>query len=264
MQKTIIAAMIAAIILAGCTGDDTIKDALPGDVGTITVALWNVYPLDKEGIPPAKNLESVADRLRQYDIIVIQGIKDKSGESFKGICDLMPAHQCELSQDRGDMAKRERHGIIYKGVSLEDTKDFSYLLSKDFVRQPLAYTFRAGEWKFRITTLHPDPNNVRNELRAIDQLTVREGMAQTENMVKSELIVGTLYGSCKAFDPGDALTSWYWAITDEADTLKGDGACVEDRILVNHDMKTRFIKAGIAEGIPATDHKIAYAIFSAD
>ncbi len=259
-----ILALVVILTLSGCVAEDTSSDAVPGDDDTLTIAYWNLFPLDKSGPVALDKLEAVASVLTSYDIIAITGIKDMQAASFTGICDLMPRHKCILSERRGDLSKKERHGIIIKkGYELIDSKDFTYLQTKDFVRPPLSYVIAATNWKFRITLINTDPANVINELRALDMLTQREGMAQTENMVRSEIIVGTLNADCKSLpEKTDGLSTWFWVTPDDADTLRNEQDCAMDRILINHDAKRRYLNQGVGDGIGGVDHLPVYAVFS--
>ena len=255
-----------AIILAlsGCIGDAQTKNALPGDPGTVSVAYWNLYPLDLPDPPDDAVIESAAAVMTAYDIIVVSGLTDMSGESFSRICYLMPAHFCELSERRGELSKKERHGIIIRrGIELEDIRDFSYLKNRDFERPPISYDLSAEGIRFRITSLNSDPANAAHELNSLDLLTKRESIAKISEGITEELIVGTLNADCQSFsEDSQAFLAWEWTIPKGFSTLSSGRDCAMDQILANTQAKSRIGGFGVAKGINGAQHLPVYVVLS--
>lgn len=251
---------LALILLAlGCIALNGNSDLIVGDEGTVSIAFWDLggFVQDESN----ERIQAVADMIISYDVIVLHGLTDVSGESFEKICSRLPHFECKLTPVRGDMSKKERHGFIYKKFSLESEKDFAYLLTKDYLRAPFSVTLKQNDFKLRLFTVKMDENNVRNELRALDQLVTREGMSQTENLVRNEVVLGKLWADCEHYEMGTEFASWLWV--NDQDTTLDEQECSYDRIIINHNLKKYFVKS---EAISApdkktSDYKLVYALF---
>jgi len=93
--------------------------------GTIKIAnfnaqVWGKSKLEKIGV------DWYVDFFDDYDIGILQEIRESSGESFETLCDrLENEYDCLISSRAGQSSSKEQVGIIYKKVFQASLQDFT-------------------------------------------------------------------------------------------------------------------------------------------
>lgn len=222
---------------------------------SLSIAAWNLQIFGRSKASNPELMEFYANKLDDYDIAIIQEIRDSSGTAFDSLCAMMDGYNCFVSQRAGTTSSKEQIGIFYKSVTLTDIhEDYSNSSYEKWNRPPLIADFKAGNWSFSIVTSHLDPDEVKTELFYLETVA--------QDILHDTIVIGDLNADCDYYDtpPADFL-SWTWIIPDFADTTVSQTDCAYDRIILNND--SRFISYGIEKGINSdqSDHYLIWADF---
>lgn len=123
---------------------------------TISIASWNIR-FFSTGSREDSELELIADRLQQFDLISIQELRDEEvvERTLAILANRGDIYKAVVSRPVGQSVK-ERYGFFYRsdrimsldqGRLWEDTDD-------QFLREPFYSSFRAGQFDFTLVTVH--------------------------------------------------------------------------------------------------------------
>jgi hypothetical protein len=220
----------------------------------LTIASWN---LQRFGPTKAVNTElvmSIASKINDYDIIIIQEITDSSGAAFNKLCTYLNEYKCIASDRIGEGSYKEQYGIIYKDAELIDQK---YIATNTMAREPMWLIFRSNNWTFNLITTHTRPDNATLEIMTLDYM-LNQPKFQTDT-----ILIGDLNADCDYYDRGPEFSDWLWAITDDTDTTVGHSTCTYDRLIINKAAQNNFYEAGVMKHTTSamSDHYLIYGIF---
>jgi deoxyribonuclease-1-like protein len=228
-----------------------IKDRIINNNNSLTIINWNIqtFGVTKWNKTTVRN--KIIEVVPKADIIFIQEIRDKNGESFESLCqNLSDNFNCNISSRAGRSSSKEQYGILYqKNISLVSLEDFNPDKDDRWERPPIKATFSYQNYSFSAYNVHIKPDDVKAELEFLERVVDNQG-----NVV----LLGDFNADCSYFDTDDneLFSSWNWIITNSDDTTVAKSSCAYDRILLNQDMNEEFLSYGIYEDIAkeTSDH----------
>lgn len=202
-----------------------------------------------------------ASKIRDYDIVFVQEIRDESGTAFPLLCGLLTGdgYACENSSRAGRSSNKEQYGVIYnaaKNISITEFTDFNPDPEDRWERPPILVAFKVNNYSITAYNIHAKPEDVTRELRYLEQIVDPE-----EGNV---IILGDLNADCNYYNHASGKefgTGFHWAINDTEDTTVSATDCAYDRIILNDDSNEDLVSYGIdAEGITneASDHYLVW------
>ncbi|GEM_PF-1641270 len=231
-----------------------------GNAGGILIANWNLQIFGKAKAANSGLMDYYVGKIRDYNIIIVQEIRDIGGTSFPKLCALLPEYKCIVSSPAGRSSSKEQYGMIYKDAQLLSQHDYNPDSNADFERPPFAVMFRYGDWNFTIVTIHTKPEDVKNELAKLQELADQIG--------GEVIIMGDLNGDCNYYNEvaNPELDSWTWAIPSSEDTTVAKTDCAYDRIIFNDPAKDNFVKYGVMRDVNSSesDHYLIWGEFGQD
>lgn len=201
---------------------------------TITVANWELYPLDDTKSLDDALMQTYAALIDDYDIVFIQGIT--SSNAFTKLCNLLPNYNCRASSMAGRNASKEQYGVFYRkaNISVAEWKDYNPDALDRWERPPLEILFSISGYLFKVYNIHTNPDDVQKELSYLGTIVSESG-----NMI----ILGDLNADCSYYNPSaeKEFDDWNWVITDTRDTLVSPTTdCAYDRIILNSEAYSEF------------------------
>ena len=234
----------------------------PEEKPAVTIAAWNLEVFGPAKAAKQNLLQEYAAIIDDFDIVIVQEIRDKQETAFKALCDYLPDYTCNLSTRAGRSQSKEQYGVLYRNMSLETGKQITLMQWYDYnpdeqdrwERPPLAVTFDVEGYQFTLYGIHVKPAEVAQELRALEDIVVNEG---------NVIILGDVNADCGYYDAHKKkeFVAWHWIITDKEDTTVGKASCAYDRILLNDDAFAEYGTKGIVtEGIfkEHSDHYLVW------
>jgi len=265
MQKrmmVLVAVFLGTVIsFSGCIKDNPFSYNYEGngsDTTNLSIACWNLQIFGQSKASNETLLEYYADKLDNYDVFVVQEIRDKSGIAIEKLANKFPEYNYLVSERAGTTSSKEQYILFYNSrVTLIGQHDWTTEKQGEFERPPFEATFKANNWTFTIYTIHTKPSNVYSELTDLEEL-VGEPQGDT-------IILGDLNADGSYYDEDNKahFVNWSWVITDDMDTTVATSSNTYDRIIINHDAENNFISAGVMNDVneSQSDHFLVYAIF---
>lgn len=228
------------------------------EVSTVKIANWNLQVFGLSKAKKTDVMQFYASVMDDYDIVFVQEIRDQSGTAFQNLYAMLPGYQALVSSRAGRSNSKEQYGVLFKEGIQAVLEDFNPDPQDRWERPPIKVTFTTGAYTFVVYNIHADPDDVKNELRALQDVVVDQG---------NVIVMGDLNADCAYYNPikETEFDFWHWAIDDQWDTTVSATDCTYDRIILNDDSQKEFLSAGVfKEGITAqvSDHYLVYLVMT--
>jgi len=190
------------------------------------------------------------DLVQDYDILFLQEIREKSGESFRELCSVLESsYNCVISSRAGTTSRKEQYGVLYKNnIEVVEFNDYNPQYNGVWERPPIQVKFKVNDYEFTAWNIHIDPDLVHSEMIKLEEIVEDSG---------NVIILGDLNLDCRYDDGSNGnFETWNYIINDNEDTTTSEGThCAYDRIILNNDMNQEYSTDGIDTSITTqSDH----------
>jgi endonuclease/exonuclease/phosphatase family metal-dependent hydrolase len=235
------------------------KPPTSNTVDTVSIASWNLQNFGPIKAANETLLNFYANKLDDYDLFIIQEIKDPTTEAVESLAKKLPRYNYVISKLAGQGTSKEQYAIFYKKeLVLLSTKDWTENEQDNFERPPLEATFKVKNWTFTLYTIHIKVGNVPQELSNLENLI--------GTPTQDTILLGDLNADGDNYYNGviHNFLGWHWLITSGMDTTVAKSSNAYDRIIINDATKNNFIKVGIMNDVTVSqsDHYLVYAVFN--
>lgn len=226
--------------------EENLPEIPPECKNCISIANWNIQTFG------AAKWESSGERILEilpnYDIIFIQEIRDKSGESFDSLCNDLQGYKCAISSRAGRTSSKEQYGIVYRrDIEIENIIDYNLdpRANELWERPPVRVDFKVNNYDFSAYNIHTKPDDAGREMEYLESLVSRE-----ENN-DDVIILGDLNADGFYYDE-DSISifkDYKWIIDNSMDTTVAKSDNTYDRIILNKDMNREYKSKGAYKDI---------------
>ena len=208
--------------------------------GSARIAAFNIQVFGRSKVSDDFVLSTLIRIVREYDAILIQEIRDSSGEAIRALHAWSDSQGFEfellVSERLGRTTSKEQYALIYDPNVVEILDVYTDPdLADVFEREPYVVYVSIKGLTLGLITLHAKPDDAVVEIDALDDIyddfVRRTGDADA-------LILGDLNADCSfASDAELAMTrlcnveKYSWLIPDSADTTVSATDCAYDRII---------------------------------
>lgn len=240
----------------------------------LKIANWNLQVFGESKANDIQLMNSYIEKIKNYDIIFLQEIRDSSGIAHKSLCNSLINYNCAISSRAGTTSSKEQYLVIYKkDIVLEQFIDYNLLnYTNQFERPPIEVIFLINYTKYSNATrqetfnynvslwnIHIKPDDAERELNNLQNLIEYKPYT---------LILGDLNADCDYYDPknNSLFKGWNWIIDDTQDTTVGSTNCAYDRIIMDNELFLRMNNKGIDTDITSeqSDHYLVWVSFNRD
>jgi len=259
-KSLFIAVLILSVSFSGCiTEEDGGSNTILDETGNLSIACWNLQIFGPSKASNETLLYYYAEKLDDYDIFIIQEIRDISGTAIEALAEKLPAYEYIISNRAGQSSSKEQYAVFYNDrAALIDSYDYHAEYQEDMQRPPLKVTFISNNWTFTLYTIHTQPDNVPGELSILETIV--------GNPTGDTIILGDLNadGSYYSEDNIVQFTDWNWAITNDLDTTVAASDNTYDRIIINDATGNNFLSVGVMDDVTKSqsDHYLVYGYFN--
>ena len=258
----VITLLILTIGFSGCLKDVTgDSDDEQEGKGNLSIALWNLQIFGQSKASNETLLNYYADKLDDYDILIVQEIRDASGTAIETLAEKFPEYEYIVSERAGQSSSKEQYAVFYNSrATLIDSYDYTTEYQKVMQRPPLKVTFTSNSWTFTLYTIHVQPDNVPGELSMLENI-VEEPSSDT-------IILSDLNADGGYYDEENIMhfTDWNWAVTNDIDTTVATSDNTYDRIIINEATENNLLSVGVMDDVTKdqSDHYLVYAVFNSE
>ena len=229
------------------------------NVDNVSIASWNLQDFGPKKAANETLLNFYANKLDDYDLFLIQEIRDSTTYSIESIATKLPNYNYVISKLAGQGTSKEQYAIFYSNeVELLSNIDWTEKEQNNFERPPFEATFKIKNWTFTLYAIHIKLNNVPQELTNLESLI--------DTPTQDTIILGDLNADGDNYYNGviHNFLDWHWLITSGMDTTVAKSNNAYDRIIINDATENNFISVSIMNDVNViqSDHYIVYAIFN--
>ena len=263
-KKILIIPMVLSVItITGCIGENNNEKSIQDDgtltAGSISIACWNLQIFGPRKASNETLLDYYSEKLDDYDIFIIQEIRDASGTAIETFSNKFPDYQYIISNRAGQSSSKEQYAVFYNNkATLVESHDFQSEYQDEMQRPPLKCTFSSKNWTFTIFTIHTQPENVPGELSVLETII--------GNPMGDTIILGDLNADGSYYDEGNIehFTDWNWVVTNNIDTTVAKSNNTYDRIIINDVTENNLISFGVMDDVNGgqSDHYLVYGYFN--
>ncbi|XP_070537125.1 deoxyribonuclease-1-like [Ptychodera flava] len=227
-------------------------------IGAFNVKVFGVSKMSKPDV-----VQVLTDICALYDIIMIQEIRDKSGESIIQLLNEVNsitgnAYSMVISERLGRTSSKEEYCFFYRHGKVSVVDSYHYDdgypddgASDTFEREPFIVRFSSPTTvveDFAIAAIHVKPDDAVAENDALAD--VYDDIVSRWNL-RDVLIAGDLNADCNYVGKGDwsdirlrTQSRFTWLIGDNADTTVSSTNCAYDRLVVAGPSLPRTVRSG--------------------
>lgn len=223
----------------------------------ISIACWNLQAFGKTKASNDNLLYYYANKLDDYDIFVVQEIRDSSGEAIEKLASKLPTYNYIITKRAGSTSVKEQEALFYNSrVNLTQYTDWTDIKASEFERPPLEARFKADNWTFTIYSLHIDPDNAEREMIYLERMA--------SNNIGDTIVIGDLNADYPYYPEKKNFLDWNWVINDSVDTTVSDIDATYDRIIIDKEAENNLISGGVMTDVISSqsDHYLIYATFN--
>jgi endonuclease/exonuclease/phosphatase family metal-dependent hydrolase len=219
----------------------------------ISVCTFNVENFNQSKLANAAVLEVLVRVVREFDLVVVQEVRDSAGvvpEGFLDDINALPGPGYDMC-DSPRLGGTEQYVIYFKGDRLELLEAYEYPAPDgSFVRGVFVASFRSGNFDFTLLSIHANHVGTASELSELAGIV--NAMLGAGVADRDLIILGDLNADCNSFDEDDGSHSlraaqFRWVITNDMDTNVDTARdCARDRIILLETTFDREYRSGSA------------------
>jgi endonuclease/exonuclease/phosphatase family metal-dependent hydrolase len=150
---------------------------------TILIASFNIQVFGTSKMSKPRIPEHLAEVIRQFDVVAIQEIRDRSGASLPLLLEYVNSNGSRydyiISPPLGRTASKEQYAFVFNTETIVSATEFSYLVedSKDLLhREPLVARFVCKvaqgfqPFRFTLVNFHSDPDEASEEIQVLSSV----------------------------------------------------------------------------------------------
>lgn len=240
---------LIVVILSGCGDSEEGSNVDPATEEnndgklSLKIGAFNADILGKTKMGKNDIANYIADIIAEFDIILIQEIRDVSLETPEDLLTLVNAknkgtYTTAVSTRLGRTSSKEQYVFYYKSDGgLKVSGESTYEDSGDvFEREPYSVLFTKSDFSFVLIGIHIKPSDAINELNTLDE--VYESVKST-HFANDWIILGDLNADCSyvsdsEYEALDLVTKGFrWGLSKNADTTVSDTDCSYDNVVFN-------------------------------
>jgi len=197
---------------------------------SIRIAAFNVQVFGKTKREKEDVMGYLALIAREFDVVLIQEIRDASGETAPSYLALInqaggPAYAYVESPRLGRTTSKEAYAYFYNTESVELIEGSECVYNDTgevFEREPFIAGFRSGGFDFTLVGIHTKPDDAYNEIGNLTLVvqSILDGDPQEGDVI----VLGDFNADGSYFDEGDTGNplrdpAYFWVVADEVDTM---------------------------------------------
>ncbi len=196
---------------------------------SIRIAAFNIQVFGKAKRGKEQVMEVLTYIAREFDVILVQEIRDASEETAPLFLELINAEGAEYafvrSERLGRSTSKEAYAYFYDTGTVEYVEGSAYVYNDTwdvFEREPFIASFRSGGFDFTLVGIHAKPDDASNE---VGNLTLVVSSILSSDLGERDIIVmGDFNADGSYLDEDDESnpfksSDYLWVISNEMDTM---------------------------------------------
>ena len=195
---------------------------------TIKVAAFNIQVFGQSKRSKPEVMEVLVDVAREFDVMLVQEIRDSSGETapaYLGLINGEAASYAYIESERlGRTTSKESYAYYWNTGTVEYLEGTAYVYNDTgdvFEREPYVASFRSGGFDFTLVGIHTKPDDAENE---IGNLTVVVASVLASDPGEGDVIVMGDFNADGGYFEEDGPSpfigeGYHWVVENSYDTM---------------------------------------------
>ncbi len=276
------------ILNPGNGGDEETDGAPepPPESEPIKVAAFNiqVFGVSKRSKPEV--MEVLVDVAREFDVMLVQEIRDSSGETAPAYLDLINGEGASYayieSERLGRSTSKESYAYYWDTETVEYLEGTAYVYDDTgdvFEREPYVASFRSGGFDFTLVGVHVKPDDADNE---IGNLTAVVASVLASDPGEGDVIVMGDFNADGGYFDEDGPSPFigqgiHWIVENNIDTMTRTDWTYDRIVLLDGTYLGEYVTGsceafyfdavyGLGQDLTweASDHYPVYAVYRTD
>jgi endonuclease/exonuclease/phosphatase family metal-dependent hydrolase len=211
----------------GDDGTDGAPEPTP-EPETIKVAAFNIQVFGQSKRSKPEVMEVLVDVAREFDVMLVQEIRDSSGETAPAYLELINGEEANYayieSERLGRTTSKESYAYYWNTETVDYLEGTAYVYNDTgdvFEREPYVASFRSGGFDFTLVGVHVKPDDAENE---IGNLTVVVASVLASDSGEGDVIVMGDFNADGGYFDEDGQSpfkgeGYHWIVENGYDTM---------------------------------------------
>ncbi len=256
------------------------------EAATIKVAAFNIQVFGRAKRSKPEVMEVLADVAREFDVMLVQEIRDSSGETAPAYLDHIngggESYAYVESVRLGRSTSKESYAYYWDTETVEYLEGSAYVYNDTgdvFEREPYVASFRSGGFDFTLVGIHTKPDDAEHE---IGNLTVVVAGVLASNPGEGDVIVMGDFNADGGYFDEDGPSpfnggGYRWVVENGYDTMTKTDWTYDRIVLLNGTYHGEYVMGsctvfyfdaayGVDEEltVEVSDHYPVYAAYRTD
>ena len=197
----------------------------------ISVATWNIQVFGQSKMRKPEAMKVIVDMVRRFDVIAIQELRSKDQSVIDEFLAMVNsdgyAYDIVVGPRLGRSSSKEQYLYLYdtNRIELLDGSVYTVYDPKDRLhREPLVASFRVvgalsgNAWTFTLVNIHTDPDEVDDEVNALDDVLRMVRQTDSEDDV---ILLGDLNADARNLGELRDLPNLMWTVSGQPTNTRG-------------------------------------------
>jgi len=258
----------------------------PTPVASIKVAAFNIQVFGRTKRSKPEVMEVLVDVAREFDVMLVQEIRDSSGETAPAYLDLINGGDASYayveSERLGRSTSKESYAYYWDTETVEYLVGSAYVYNDTgdvFEREPYVASFRSGGFDFTLVGIHTKPDDVEHEIGNLTAVVA--GVLARAPGEGDVVVMGDFNADGGYFDEDGAsffkAEGYHWVVENSIDTMTKTDWTYDHIVLLDGTYLREYVEDSCtvfyfdaAYGIDqeltedVSDHYPVYAVYRTD
>jgi deoxyribonuclease-1-like protein len=268
-------------------GDETEGAPEPTpEEATIKVAAFNIQVFGQSKRSKPEVMEVLVDVARGFDVMLVQEIRDSSGETAPAYLELINGEGASYayveSGRLGRSTSKESYAIYWDTETVEYLEGSAYVYNDTddvFEREPYVASFRSGGFDFTLVGIHVKPDDADNEIGNLTAVVA--GVLASDPGERDVIVMGDFNADGGYFDEDGPSpfkgVDYHWVVENSYDTMTKTDWTYDRIVLLNGTYLSEYVVGsctvfyfdaayGLGQELTeeVSDHFPVYAVYRTD
>lgn len=239
--------------------------------GKISIASFNIQVFGSSKLGKPEVMEKIVAIINNFDAVAIQEVRSTDDNIIPGLIRMLgDGWDYRISVRLGRTSSKEQYALVFRKSSITVDSVFQVSDPEDLLhREPFICYCRSGNFDFSIINIHTDPDEVPQELNALDDILASE--LQKE---KDALLLGDLNAAPADFAQLGMVLGIYYIIPDGKPTNVRGTKTYDNIVFIKDELKEflsgdvydykSIFNLSLDQALDISDHLPVYASFRTD
>ena len=222
---------------------------------SIKIAAFNIQIFGRAKRNKTDVMEALTWIAREFDIILVQEIRDSSEETAPYFLQLIneagnPTYEYVRSERLGRTTSKEAYAYFYDNETVDffEGSDFVYNDTDDvFEREPYIASFKSGNFDFTLVGIHTTPDGAYAEIGNLS--LVVQYVLETRPEERDIIVLGDFNADGSYFDEEDPSNPFkaqvfFWVVSNDMDTMTKTDWTYDRIVMLNVTYDHEYINDG--------------------